>query len=57
MPFPTPDHEFLPQLLGLAYPSVDLGEGKGIHSRNLEGHVDINYPLLLPVGSQVLTEF
>lgn len=45
------------QLHGLAHPSVDMGEGKEIHSRNLEGHIDINYPLLLSVGSRVLTEF
>lgn len=57
MAFPTPAHELLPQLFGLAHPSMDMAEGKGIHSRNLEGHIAIDYPLLLPVGSQVLTEF
>lgn len=39
--------------------SSKCGHGwrEGEHSRNLEGHIDINYPLLLPVGNQVITEF
>lgn len=48
---------YCPQLLSLVHPSVDMAERKEIHSGNLEGHIDINYPLLLPAGSQVLTEF
>lgn len=43
--------------LALAYLGVDMGEGKGIQSGNLEGHFDVNDPLLLPVWSQVLALF
>lgn len=50
-------HEYLPHPFALAHLGVDMDEGKGMQSRNLEGHFDINDPLLLPVGSQMLILF
>lgn len=54
---PTAARQYLSHPFALAHLGVDRSEGKRIQYRNLEVHFDINDPLLLSVGSQVLTLF